>query len=192
MTDDSMESILSDCTINPEDYCRKWCLGRGAHGEPGDYVPDMCTHLVGRTEAVMRRDPAHLAGVVSGFRISDKVVSGFRIGDKVVRENGRIGTVIGFAVGKDGRSCLVLSMHGGHWRTYLCPIDEARKLEVPTPAQVRSLIMGAIESAAGGDDRDAEAAEREADRIIDVARACFRGEPIPIGSWQRHRDGGGR
>ena len=49
-------------------------------------------------------------------------------GDKVIRKNGRIGTVIGGAIGKDGKHCLVLSMHDGHWRTYLCPIDEARKL----------------------------------------------------------------
>ena len=27
-----------------------------------------------------------------------------------------------------GERGLVLSMHDGHWRTYLCPIDEARKL----------------------------------------------------------------
>ena len=56
----------------------------------------------------------------------------FHIGDKVIRKNGRIGTVIGFAIGKDSRHCLVLSMHDGHWRTYLCPIDEARLLKVPT------------------------------------------------------------
>ena len=82
--------------------------------------------------------------------------SEFHIGDKVIRKNGRIGTVIGGAIGKDGKHCLVLSMHDGHWRTYLCPIDEARLLKVPTPAQVRTLIM-------------------------DVAHACFCGEPFPIG-----------
>ena len=59
-----------------------------------------------------------------GVRIDQE----FHIGDKVIRKNGRIGTVIGGAIGKDGKHCLVLSMHDGHWRTYLCPIDEARKL----------------------------------------------------------------
>ncbi len=107
--------------------------------------------------------------------------SEFHIGDKVIRKNGRIGTVIGGAIGKDGKHCLVLSMHDGHWRTYLCPIDEARLLKVPTPAQVRTLIMGAIQSAASGDNYNAETAERKADYIMDVAHACFCGEPFPIG-----------
>lgn len=62
----------------------------------------------------------------------------FHIGDKVIRKNGRIGTVIGFAIGNDNRHCLVLSMHDGHWRTYLCPIDEARLLKVPTHGKERS------------------------------------------------------
>jgi hypothetical protein len=110
-----------------------------------------------------------------------KGCSEFHIGDKVIRKNGRIGTVIGFAIGKDNRHCLVLSMHDGHWRTYLCPIDEARLLKVPTPAQVRTLIMGAIQSAASGDNYNAETAERKADYIMDVAHACFCGEPFPIG-----------
>ena len=64
--------------------------------------------------------------------------SEFHIGDKVIRKNGRIGTVIGFAIGKDNRHCLVLSMHDSHWRTYLCPIDEARLLKVPTHGKERS------------------------------------------------------
>ena len=64
--------------------------------------------------------------------------SEFHIGDKVIRKNGRIGTVIGFAIGKDGKHCLVLSMHDSHWRTYLCPIDEARLLKVPTHGKERS------------------------------------------------------
>ncbi len=107
--------------------------------------------------------------------------SEFHIGDKVIRKNGRIGTVIGGAIGKDGKHCLVLSMHDGHWRTYLCPIDEARKLKVPTPAQVRTLIMGAIQSAASGDSYNEKTAERKADYIMGVAHACFCGEPFPIG-----------
>ena len=69
--------------------------------------------------------PASLADELRDWFVEGKSV---HIGDKVIRKNGRIGTVIGGAIGKDGKHCLVLSMHDGHWRTYLCPIDEARKL----------------------------------------------------------------
>lgn len=171
MTNDSIEAILDDATMSPKAYCYKWDCGQGIYDELADYVPDMCIHLIGRTEAVMRHN---LIQFVEGK-------AEFRIGDKVIRKNGRIGTVIGGAMGKDGKPCLVLSMHDGHWKTYLCPIDEARLLKVPTPAQVRTLIMGAIQSAANGDSYDVETAERKADYIMDVAHACFCGEPFPIG-----------
>lgn len=171
MTNDSIEAILDDATMSPKAYCYKYDCGQGIYDELADYVPDMCIHLIGRTEAVMRHNMIHF---VDGK-------SEFHIGDKVIRKNGRIGTVIGGATGKDNKPCLVLSMHDGHWRTYLCPIDEARLLKVPTPAQVRMLIMGAIQSAASGDNYNAETAERKADYIMDVAHACFCGEPFPIG-----------
>ena len=70
-------------------------------------------------------EAASLADELRDWFVEGKSV---HIGDKVIRKNGRIGTVIGGAIGKDGKHCLVLSMHDGHWRTYLCPIDEARKL----------------------------------------------------------------
>lgn len=173
MPNDSMESILSDCTISPKVYCHRYDCGQGIYDELADYVPDMCIHLVGRTEAFMRHHMFNL--------VMEDGVDEYRIGESVIRENGRIGEVIGFAKGNDNRPCLVLSMHDGHWKTYLCPIDEARKIKVPKPAQVRTLIMGAIQSASNGETFDIGAAERKADYIMEVAKACFVGEPFPIG-----------
>lgn len=104
----------------------------------------------------------------------------FAIGDRVMRTNGRSGEVIGFAIGKDGRRCLVLQMDDGHWKTYLCPMSDAQLLKVPSIAEVRRSLERAIEDAADhrGDYRDTDAI---ADYILDMARACFAGEELPVG-----------
>lgn len=173
MSSDTIERILNDCTISPEAYCHLYGCGRGIYDELADYFPDMCIHLVGRTEAVMRHNMP--ATCDSG---------GWHVGDKAMRRNGRTGEVIGFAVGKDGERCLVLSMHDGRWRTYLCPIDEAMHMPVPSRAYVSKLIERAIEDAAdhkGDGYRDAEAI---ADHIMDVARASFEGRPFPAGELE--------
>lgn len=168
MTDDSIEKILDDCNVSPKVYCYKHDCGQGIYDELADYVPDMCVHLVGRTEAVVRHNLCTLKG------------SGFSIGDRVMRKNGRTGEVIGFAIGKDGEKCLVLSMHDGHWKTYLCPISEAMHLKVPTMAEVKCRIEQAIEDAAEnkGDYLDTEAA---AAYIIEMMQASFDGRPFPVG-----------
>lgn len=169
MTSDSIERILSDCTRSPEAYCHLYGCGQGIYDELADYVPDMCVHLVGRTEAVMR----HNMPVICDS-------NEWHVGDKVMRRNGRTGEVIGFAVGKDGKHCLALSMHDGPWKTYLCPIDEAVHMQVPSQAYVSRLIERAIKDAAdykGDGYRDAEAI---AGRIMGVARASFEGRPFPV------------
>ena len=53
---DSIEGILDDCTLDPREYCISHDCGQGIYDELADYVPDMCIHLVGRTEAVVRRN----------------------------------------------------------------------------------------------------------------------------------------
>ena len=171
MTDDSIAAILDDATMSPGAYCGKWGLQPGGD-ELADYMQDMCVHLVRRTQEATRNN-------ILGF-VCDG--SKYKIGDKVIRrDNGRIGEVIGAALGNDGKHCLVLSMDDGHWKTYLCPLDEARKLTVPTTAQVRKLIMDAIQSAANGDSYNADAADGKVNHIMDAAHACFCGEPFPIG-----------
>lgn len=169
MTDDSIERILDDATMSPKAYCHKHGCGQGIYDELADYVPDMCIHLVGRTEAVMRHK---MIAVVDNDE--------WHVGDKVMRKNGRTGEVIGFAVGKDGEHCLVLSMHDGHWKTYLCPIGEAMHLEVPSAAYVRQLIERAIEDAADHKGDDYRNADAIADHIMDVMRASFDGRPFPM------------
>lgn len=56
MNNDSIEAILDDATMSPKAYCHKWGCGQGIYDELADYVPDMCIHLIGRTEAVMRHN----------------------------------------------------------------------------------------------------------------------------------------
>lgn len=171
MTNDSIEAILDDATMSPKAYCYKHDCGQGIYDELADYVPDMCIHLIGRTEAVMRHNMLHVVGDDAEFHI----------GDRIVRENKRSGEVIGFAIGKDGKPCLVLSMHDGHWKTYLCPVSEAQKLKVPTVAEVRQEIMQAIQDAADGRSYTPAKAEGRADALIDLAHACFFGEEFPVG-----------
>lgn len=169
---DSMESILNDCTINPKVHCFQYDCGQGIYDELADYVPDMCLHLVGRTEAFMRQ---HMFNLVMQDGVDE-----YRIGDSAITADGRIGECMGFVKNDENRICLVLAMHDEPSSITICPIDDARKLKVPTPAQVRKLIMGAIQSAASGSAYDEETAERRADYILDVAHACFCGEPFPI------------
>lgn len=168
MTNDSIEAILDDATMSPRAYCYKYDCGHGVYDELADYVPDMCIHLVGRTEAVMRHNSLQM------------VHGEFHIGDRITRKNGRSGEVIGFAVGKNGKPSLVLSMRDGHWKTYLCPVDEARHLKVPTVAEVRYEIVKAIQDAADGSEYTPEKAEGRADALIDLAHACFFGEEFPV------------
>lgn len=173
MNNDSIEAILNDCTISPKVYCYQYDCGQGIYDELADYVPDMCIHLVGRTEAVMRHNMLAMVD-------NDE----FHVGDRIMRANGRTGEVIGFAIGKDGEHCLVLSMHDGHWKTYLCPIKEARHLKVPSPAEVRLRIMQAIQDAADGSRYTPEQAEANADYILDMAHACFTNKEFPVGDAQ--------
>lgn len=170
MINDCIESILDDATMSPKAYCYKWDCGQGIYDELADYVPDMCIHLVGRTQAVMRHNLLRIIGGTAEYQI----------GDSVICPNAQIGEVIGFALDHDCTHCLVLFIDHGQ-RVILCPIDDARKLKVPTPKQLRTLIMGAIQSAASGDNYNAETAERKADYIMDVAHACFCNEPFPVG-----------
>lgn len=169
MTNDSIEAILDDATMSPKAYCHKHDCGQGIYDEPADYVPDMCSHLIGRTEAVMRH---------TMLAITDDNAE-FRIGDRVIRNNGRTGKVIGFAFGKDGKHCLVLSMHDDHWKTYLCPVSEAKHLKVPSPAEVRNLVQQAIQDAADCSEYTQEQAEAKADYILDAAHACFTNAEFP-------------
>ena len=166
MLNDTIETILEDCTRSPKTYCYMYECGQGIYDELADYVPDMCIHLVGRTEAVMRNNMLHILGESAEYQI----------GDSVICPDAQIGEVIGFALDRDCTHCLVLFIDHGQ-RVILCPVDDARKLKVPTPKQVLKLITGAILAGC----KDAETAERKADYIMDVAHACFCNEPFPIG-----------
>lgn len=170
MNNDCIERILDDCTMSPKAYCHKHDCGQGVYDELADYVPDMCIHLVGRAVAVTRHT---MIQFVDGN-------SEFHIGDRVIRKNGRTGEVIGWAFGKDGEHCLVLSMDDGHWRTYLCPIGEARKMKVPSIIYVKHEIQKAIESAASSDYYTSATAESVADYLFDIAHACCNNEPYPF------------
>lgn len=173
MTNDTIDRILDDATMPPAEYCFKHGLLADGRHDWEEVVSAFAVHLIGRTEAVMRH--RWVSESVSG--------EGFRLGEQVMRANGRVGTVIGLAWGKDGRACLVLSMHGNAWKTYLCPIKEARHLKVPSPAEVRHLLEQAIEDAADhkGDYRNTEAI---ADYILDMAHACFTNKEFPVGDAQ--------
>ena len=74
MAVDAIERILDDATMSPKAYCHKYGCGQGVYDELADYVPDMCIHLVGRTEAVMRHanaDEAYRRGFDEGFASAD-------------------------------------------------------------------------------------------------------------------------
>lgn len=172
MSRDSIENILNDCTMSPKAYCVMHDCGQGIYDELADYVPDMCIHLVGRTEAVMRHE------MLSIFDADHNTE--FHIGDRVMRRNGRTGEVIGYAMGKDEKPCLVLSMHDGHWKTYLCPVDEAMHLKVPNVAELKAEIEKAIQKAANGTSYTPEMAEAKADYLTDLAHACFTHSEFPI------------
>ena len=137
-------------------------------------MPDMCIHLIGRTEAVMRHK---LLGIFDGFDGKAE----FHIGDRIIRKNKRSGEVIGFAIGKNGEPCLVLSMHDGHWKTYLCPLSEAKHLRVPTLQEVKAAIAEAIQDAADGSAYTQAMAEDKAERILELAHACFTNAEYPVG-----------
>lgn len=172
MSSDSIEQILNDCTMSPKAYCMLHDCGQGIYDELADYVPDMCINLVGRTEAVMR----HTLLTFCDSETSNK----FHIGDRVMRDNGSDGTVIGFAMGEDGNMCLVLSMQGDGWKTYLCPISEARHLKVPTFKEVREEIQSAIQEASSGNDLTPYDAELKADYLTNLAHACFTHSEFPM------------
>lgn len=172
MSRDSIENILNDCTMSPKAYCMMHDCGQGIYDELADYVPDMCIHLVGRTEAVMRHE------MLSIFDADHNTE--FHIGDRVMRKNGRTGEVIGYAMGKDEKPCLVLSMHDGHWKTYLCPVDEAMHLKVPSLAELRREIEKAIRDAADGTSYTYAQAEQKADWLVDLAHAHFTHSEFPF------------
>ena len=114
------------CVRGARLYEHEWeLLMMDLDGKQFSVKPAMCHHTDDDTTPAPDT-PASLADELRDWFVEGK--SELRVGDKVIRKNGRIGTVIGGAIGKDGKHCLVLSMHDGHWRTYLCPIDEARKL----------------------------------------------------------------
>lgn len=160
---DCIAKVLDDCTRPPSTYLSE-------HGllQP-DYDQEQMTtrfaqSLVGRAVAILRD------GSIYGCMRDGK--NAYLLGSEVVRDNGRRGTVIGFAIGKNGERCLVLSMHDGHWRTYLCPVSEARPW-VPSPGELREEIAKAMGEAASCDDYTPEKAEAIADRLLDMAHACF-------------------
>ncbi len=172
MTSDSIGQILNDATMSPKAYCMRYDCGQGIYDELADYVPDMCIHLIGRTEAVVRHNMLFL------FNENEK--GELHIGDRIMRDNGHTGTIIGYAMGKDNKPCLVLSMHGSEWKTYLCPISEAHHLKVPTIQELKNEILLAMQEAADGSDFTAEKAESRADFIADMAHAHFTRSEFPM------------
>lgn len=74
MTNDTIERILDDAIMSPKAYCHMYGCGQGIYDELADYVPYICIHLVGRTEAVMRhagKDEGYRLGFDDGFASAD-------------------------------------------------------------------------------------------------------------------------
>ena len=158
-SEDTIEAILEDCTINPIYYLAK----RGIKAREMELTLTFATHLVGRAINVAQGLHWHNTG---GFMPGDVVVSTYA--------PTRACEVIGFAKDHEGHDCLVTYLEGT-LMVVMIAVEDAMRYVVPSMEKIRKEMELSLLEA--HDDAEAECI---AGNLIDMMHHSFDGRRYPV------------